>query len=103
MKKVIRDGKVAVLYSPGYGAGWSTWNYDSPECVFSPEVVVWVESGKKGDCPDVNKLFGCEYFTLLGADQLEVLWMPVGTKFCIREYDGSEWVETLDSIDWMEA
>ena len=23
MEKVIRDGKVAVLYSPGYGAGWS--------------------------------------------------------------------------------
>ena len=24
MEKVIRDGKVAVLYSPGYGAGWTT-------------------------------------------------------------------------------
>ena len=28
MEKVIRDGKVAVLYSPGYGAGWSTWCYN---------------------------------------------------------------------------
>ena len=26
MQKVIRDGKVAVLYSPGYGAGWYTWS-----------------------------------------------------------------------------
>ena len=26
MDKVIRDGKVAVLYSPGFGAGWSTWS-----------------------------------------------------------------------------
>ena len=26
MTKCIRDGKVAILYSPGYGAGWSTWN-----------------------------------------------------------------------------
>lgn len=25
MDKIERDGKVAVLYSPGYGAGWSTW------------------------------------------------------------------------------
>ena len=25
-KKYIRDGQVAVIYSPGYGAGWSTWN-----------------------------------------------------------------------------
>jgi len=28
MTKYIRDGKVAVLYSPGFGAGWSTWNDD---------------------------------------------------------------------------
>ena len=26
IEKVVRDGKVAVLVSPGYGAGWSTWN-----------------------------------------------------------------------------
>lgn len=26
MDKVIKDGKVAVLYSPGFGAGWFTWN-----------------------------------------------------------------------------
>ena len=31
MNKLIRDGKVAVLISPEYGAGWSTWNYDLPE------------------------------------------------------------------------
>ena len=33
MNKVIRDGKVAVLYSPGYGAGWYSWNWNHPECV----------------------------------------------------------------------
>ena len=26
MKKYEKDGMVAVLVSPGYGAGWSTWN-----------------------------------------------------------------------------
>lgn len=30
MDKVIRDGMVAVIYSPGYGAGWSSWNRDYP-------------------------------------------------------------------------
>ena len=24
-EKHIVDGKVAILYSPGFGAGWSTW------------------------------------------------------------------------------
>ena len=28
MNKIEKDGNVAVLYSPGYGAGWSTWNDD---------------------------------------------------------------------------
>jgi hypothetical protein len=26
MNKLIRDGMVAVLYSPDYGSGWYTWN-----------------------------------------------------------------------------
>ena len=25
MKKLIVDGHVVVVYSPGYGFGWSTW------------------------------------------------------------------------------
>ncbi len=25
MEKIEKDGKVAVLYSPGFCAGWSTW------------------------------------------------------------------------------
>ena len=43
MKKIIRDGKVAVLYSPGFGAGWSTWNQELPELVFNPVIVDLVE------------------------------------------------------------
>ena len=48
MEKVIRDDKVAVLYSPGYGAGWSTWcsNDDLIETLlFHPLIVKKVESG----------------------------------------------------------
>ena len=26
MEKVIENGQVAVIYSPGFGAGWYTWN-----------------------------------------------------------------------------
>lgn len=45
--KVIRDGKVAVIYSPGYGSGWSTWSGASKEIIermiFDPELVALVE------------------------------------------------------------
>jgi len=47
MDKIIRDGKVAVLYSPGYGAGWYSWNTDCKECVFNPEIVKLVEAEEK--------------------------------------------------------
>lgn len=29
--------------------------------------------------------------------------VPKGTLFRIQEYDGSEWVETADEIDWWKA
>jgi hypothetical protein len=32
IKKVIRDGKVAVLISDGYGAGWYSWNKKYQHC-----------------------------------------------------------------------
>jgi hypothetical protein len=45
MDKVIRDGKVAVLYSPGYGAGWYSW-HDNEELLYDPVIVDMVESKK---------------------------------------------------------
>ena len=34
MKKLERNGKIAILYSPEYGAGWSTWN-NHEELIFN--------------------------------------------------------------------
>jgi hypothetical protein len=48
MEKVIRDGMVAVLYSPDYGAGWSTWAHDSEveaKILFDANIVGMIESG----------------------------------------------------------
>ena len=46
MNKVVENGQVAVLYSPGFGAGWYTWNEarfedesDALELVFDPTIV----------------------------------------------------------------
>lgn len=102
MNKVIRDGMVAVLYSPGFGAGWSTWaDYDIRELVlFDPIVVEWVEKGKIGPVPTEH--YG-EYFYAGGAEDLVIEWVPVGTKFIIHEYDGSESLRTMDNIRWHTA
>lgn len=103
MNKVIRNGMVAVLVSPGYGAGWYSWNKDHPECLFDPAVVAWVEGGKQGFCPNMEELHGWDDFYDGGYDGLRIEWIPVGTAFRIEEYDGSERVITQDTDGWQVA
>jgi hypothetical protein len=103
VKKVIRDGKVAVLVSPGFGAGWSTWAHLplSEVCLFDPIVVEWVEGGKNGEVPVSH--YGDEYFYTGGSEGLEIEWLPVGTHFEIHEYDGSESLRVRDDMMWNVA
>lgn len=95
MKKLIRNGKVAVLVSYGYGAGWSTWNPDvEEEMIFSPDIVKLVLAGMdKNDIYDkARELWPNAY--LGGIDGLTVEWIEEGTKFIITEYDGTESIIT---------
>ncbi len=102
IKKLIDNGKVAVLYSPGFGAGWSTWNKGVPEIVFDPAVVEFVE---KEQWAELTTYVTLKYPGLYtgGMDSLAVAWLPVGTNFRIIEYDGSESIEIKENIDWITA
>jgi hypothetical protein len=103
VKKVIRDGLVAVLYSPGFGAGWSTWAHSPLDevCLYDPLVVAWVEGGKVGPVPIAH--YGDEYFYAGGADDLVIAWLPVGTAFVVNEYDGSESLRLKEDDIWNVA
>ena len=101
--KVVRDGKVAVLVSPGYGAGWSTWNPSEPQCLFDPDVVAWVMGGKQGGLPDLKVKYGVDYFCSLGSTSLDIEWVPVGAKFRIQEYDGFEALILETEQEWLVA
>jgi hypothetical protein len=49
-EKYIKDGKVAVLYSSGFGAGWYTWNDESlTGLVFDRDIVEAVLAEFDGD------------------------------------------------------
>jgi hypothetical protein len=101
MNKVIRNGEVAVLYSPGFGAGWYTWNTEHPAMLYDPTVVKWVEDGAPAGeaaellCYSLDEKYPSCY--LGGLRDLDIRWLPVGTRFYIHEYDGSESVVLVDT------
>ena len=102
MNKLIVDGKVAVLISPGFGAGWYTWNYDYPEILFDPAIVKFVMEEKFDELMTYATLKYPEIY-LGGMEQLEVAWIPEGTLFNVEEYDGAEVVVFKEDQDWMIA
>lgn len=91
-KKHVVDGKVAVLISPGFGAGWSTWAPPGleEEFLFDPGLVELL----------LNKATSIQLRSYAekrwpgayhgGAGSLEVHWVPEGERFDVDEYDGSE-------------
>jgi hypothetical protein len=104
--KVVRENKVAVLYSPGFGAGWSTWNTEHKNIVYDPTVIAWVESGKPEDAlarleATLNEKYPRCY--LGGMRDLEIQWLPLNTWFIVEEYDGSERIVLQEGIVWKIA
>lgn len=107
MNKIIsRDYKVAILYSPGYGTGWSTANRNTHSLLYDPETVVWVESGKRNVCAYMRRMKDRFPFAVISENaikNLEVAWLPVGTEFRIEEYDGHETIVRRDQVQWEVA
>ena len=104
MEKIVHNGLVAVLYSPGFGAGWSTWNNTFPQCLFDPDIVRMVE--KEDDPHQIESFAESKYgedFYGGGAEDLRILWLPEGTEFIVNEYDGSESIQTKENIGWIKA
>lgn len=102
MNKLIRDGMVAVLYSPDYGSGWYTWNQDYPEILFDPAIVKLVEENKWDELKTYIILKYPKLYTG-GIMDLKVALIPEGVMFRIYEYDGAESIELKDDADWFVA
>lgn len=103
MQKVIRDGKVAVLYSPGYGAGWSSWGAPL-EAIFHPKLIELVEDGNQNLITRelCQELFN-EAWYIGGAEDLSIEWLPEGTAFEIEEYDGYESIRVMTDAKFIIA
>lgn len=116
LNKVVRDGKVAVLYSSRIGYVWSLnrSNRHYPQMIFDPKIVEFVETDIWTD--DVVNEFIDSYLkstypygnfdALCG---LDVVWVPEGAYFKIfvewvpGTDDCYERVESLNLDNWLTA
>ena len=101
MEKVIRDGKVGVLVSPGHGAGFSTWGYPT-EAIFDPTLIELVENEKYQEAVDYCQTTWPDEYSG-GVEDLKVVWVPEGSEFVIEEYDGAESLMLKEEYNWITA
>ena len=101
MNKVIKDGKVAVLISYGFGSGFHT--YGAPlEAIFDPKLVELVESEDFDGAEEyVMNTYPGIYTS--GVGDLIVVWVNEGEEFIINEYDGSESIQLKSKTEWITA
>jgi hypothetical protein len=104
MKKIERDGMVAVLISPGFGAGWSTWNDDEHRAVLcmDADIVQAVLDGDHNKAAEIAEEKCGDLYTG-GARDLVVRWVKKGASFEIDEYDGSESLHVIGDHNYMVA
>lgn len=113
-KYVREDGKIAVLVSAGYGAGWSTWNTVDEELaealLFDADVVKMVLEDREDEIEAfVTAKYkdktddGWNYLVTAGAKDLYVEWVNKGERFVIDEYDGAEHLVRETETYWYEA
>jgi len=110
---------VKVLVSPGFGAGWSTWfNTLTPDqeyaTITDPRLIALAEDRTldRSD-PDTLDRVRATLIEILGPDgqdlyiggwrDIAVRELAVGILFKIREYDGSESIETFNPKFWFTA
>ena len=99
MKMFKKDGKTAVLVSPGFGAGFSTWN--KPEMAVDFDLV---EAFLSGDKTRFAYILLEKYDEFYGdVENLEVQWVDEGKKFRVEEYDGNESLEVFNEEVWFTA
>lgn len=98
MEKLVRDGQVAVAVSPGFGAGWSTWNSINPMDARFNQLFL------DGKIDEIVRICEAEDLGYAGgAEDVEIVWLPEGTEFVIDEYDGSEGLELKEETNWLVA
>ena len=91
MGKYIVEGKVGVLFSPGIGAGFSTWG-DSEMCIDGDLVDAFISE----DDAEFKHILIHKYDNPYVDMNVQLTWVPIGTRFLITERNGSEEMLIID-------
>jgi hypothetical protein len=103
MQKLIRNGCVGIIYSPGHGAGWYSGNIDQPEILFDPALIDFIE---KQEWAKFREYMVLKYPSVYVSERnldLEIEWLPEGTEFRVEEYDGAEGIVLKHQVNWLVA
>ena len=101
--KIIRDGKVAVALSPGFGSGWVTSNFNNDLSPFEPKVIKMIQAGKSDQINEdwCEKELGINNIYCGGVEDLEVVWIKKGDRFSINNYDGNESLYIASELEYV--
>jgi len=106
MERVVENGKVAVLVSPEYGAGWYSWNEGFEPILFDPMIVEMVRNNRHDEIESyVKRHYKDKDIYCGGAENLVIVWVDLGERFRIDEYDVWETLvlESEAEPEWITA
>ena len=94
-----------IIYSPSFGAGWSTWAHRISSNDLATDQVLANMIENKVSLTEIiayaEKKWPGVYTG--GLEDCVVEWVDAGTKFKISEYDGSESIVFDNTFDWDEV
>jgi len=96
VERYVRDGKIGVIISPSYGAGWSSWaEAEHHEFLLMDKTLVQMALDK-APVADVEKYIRdkADGTYTGGWKEITVEWLDPDTAFEIQEYDGFESIRT---------
>lgn len=106
MEKLIKNGKVGVIISGGWGWGFHTCNAPL-DAVFNPKLIELIENENWDEAKEfIKKTYPDVYSKqsfLSNTTDLVVEWVEEGREFYITEYDGMESIMFKDEIKWITA
>ena len=106
-KYIIENEKgkfTAVLISPDFGAGYSTWGYGN--CMdgeLIKELLENVDNFNPNEVDDGTEIDVSDYMSSTFDSLFTICFVPTGTLFRISEYAGSESIVYFNESDFYEA